>query len=155
MDIDAMMNSFRLASRELFNNFFRLDRPWEKATEAWALEGRFRTVEDALFQKLVNEPAGLARMPYGELQPSIIVELRGDFAPVMVNRLIDSGYWDHPIKEITQEARLLFIRLFDWDQLNYRDNQYVRVKIDQWRSHPDVAGKHALLESHHIKFRKS
>lgn len=154
MDINAMMNSFRIAGRELFNNYFRLDAPWDRANEAWTIEERFRTIEKVLFQKLVTEPAGLVGVSYGALQPGITVELRSDFAPAMVNRQIDSGYWDHPITEITREARLLFIRLFDWDQLDYRDNQYVRVKIDEWHAHPEVAGKHALLECRHIKFGK-
>ncbi len=156
MDIDDLMNSFRLAGRELFNHFFRLDNPWNNSVEAWLLEGRFSRVERVLFRVLVSEPAALPDIRYGEVQTSIFVELRsGTSAPIMVNRGIDSGSWDHPLREATGEARLLFVRFFDWDQLGYRDNRYARVQIDSWPSRPDVIGKHALIETQYVRFAKA
>lgn len=152
-DLDEMMNRFRLASRELFNHYFRVPDPYN--SNGWALEERFSVVQEVLFQKLVSEPASLSAMSYGQIQPEILVELRGsDAAPVMLNRKIDSGYWDYHIKEVTNEPTLLFVSYFDWDQLNFRDNRYVRVQVDSWASCTEVVGKHALIESHHVRFAK-
>lgn len=154
MDLDARLNHFRTASRELFNHFFRVDDPYNN-DDAWALEERYREVESLLFAKLVLEPADLPIIPYGTLNPNIRVELRrGELAPIMLNREIDSGYWDYPLKEVTREAKLAFVSFFDWDQLDYRDHRYVRVQVTEWRSWPDAVGKHAFIEAHCVRFTK-
>jgi hypothetical protein len=151
INIDEMMNQFRLASREVFNQFFRVPDPYDN--DGWLLEERFSEVQAVLFQKLVTQPASLSDTRYGDLQRDLLIELRHtDMVPAMVNREVDSGYWDYPLKEVNKEARLLFVRFFDWDQLDYRDNRYVRVQIDQWPSHPEAVGKHALIESHCVRF---
>lgn len=148
-----MMNQFRLASRELFNHYFRIPDPYDN--NGWLLEERFSHVQRILFQKLVTEPASLSDTEYGDLQPEILVELRcSESTRIMINREIRSGYWDYPIEKITQDARLLFISFFDWDQLDYRDNRYVRLQIDTWPSHPETSGKHALIESQYVRFTK-
>jgi len=151
MELDARLNQFRVASRELFNNYFRVDDPY-KNDQAWPMEERFREVEDLLFQKLVAEPAGLPPIGYGVFNPHIRVELpHAEFAPIMLNRQVDSGYWDHPLREVTREAKLAFISYFDWDQLNYRDHRYVRVQVLEWLTQPAVVGKHALIETHYVR----
>ncbi len=154
INIDEMMNRFRLASREVFNHFFRVSDPYNN--NGWLFEERFSGVQSVLFQKLVTEPASLSQVDYGNLQFEILVELRSyEPAPIMINREIDSGYWDHPIKEVTKDARLLFVSFFDWDQLDYRDNRYVRLQIDGWPSHHETSGKHALIESRYVRFTKA
>lgn len=154
MKLDALLNRFRIASRELFNHFFRVDDPYNKE-DAWNLEESYGEVEGLLFQKLVIEPADLSIIPYGKLHPNILVQLRhSDFCPVMLNREIDCGYWDFPLEEITREAQLSFISFFDWDQLDYRDHRYVRVQITQWPSQPNAVGKHALIETQYVCFAK-
>jgi hypothetical protein len=150
LDIDEMMNRFRLASRTLFNQFFRVSRPYEN--EGWIVEQRFSEVQALLFEKLVTEPASLPNVKYGFPQPEITVRLRNRTAPIMLNRERSSGYWDYPLKEINDEARLIFIRFFDWDQLDYRDHRYVVVEVQDWPAHPEVVGKQGLLESHHARF---
>jgi hypothetical protein len=59
----------------------------------------------------------------------------------MLNREVDSGYWDYPLEEVTREAKLGFISFFDWDQLDYRDHRYVRVQVLEWASQPTVVGE--------------
>jgi len=70
----------------------------------------------------------------------------------MLNREIDSGYWDYPVRFVPHICRLIFIAYFDWDQLNYRDHHYVRVQISDWPLHPEMRGKHGLIEATHIMF---
>jgi hypothetical protein len=149
--LNDSMTQFRLAARELFNTFFRVEAPY--TNDGWALEARFRVLESALFDQLVAAPNSLPLDSYGSHQPGVRVALRGlDFAPVMVNREVDSGYWDHPLTEATKDVELSFVRFFDWDILAVRDYQYVRVKIEAWPSHSEVVGKHALIEARCVGF---
>jgi hypothetical protein len=154
MDLDAMMNHFRVASRELFNQFFRIPDPYNN--DGWAYEERFSRVQAELFRALVVEPAKLPETQYGQLIPNIRVELRcSDRAPIMFNRDVDSGYWDHPLKEVTRDAKPSFVSFFDWDQLDYRNNRYVRAKVEAWPAQKAAEGKHALIEAQYVRFAKA
>ena len=153
MSLDEMVSQYRLASRELFNNYFRVSNPYRHENNGWLLDERFVEIEEILFKKLVIEPASIDDVKYGNIQPNIQVELRNsNFAPIMLNREIDSGYWDYPIEEVTKDVRLLFLIFFDWNRLDYRDNQYVRVEVSDWPLHPETIGKHALIEFQYVKF---
>lgn len=150
MTLNELINRFRLASRELFNNYFRVDIPG--SNDPWLIEERFSNVQEVLFQMMVTEPASLSRIEYGELQTDIFVELQSDFAPWLLNREKDSGYWDAEPKEVTRKAKMQFITFFDWDQLSYRDNTYVRVLVVDWPGEPSVVGKHALIEAQYVHY---
>jgi hypothetical protein len=151
MNIDVLMNQFRLASRELFNNYFRLSNPYED-DKAWPSQARFADVEILLFDKMVTEPAGLQCPEYGQVQPRVQVKLNSEFAPIMISRAIKSGYWDYPVKEITTESEMIFISFFDWDQLGVHDNRYVKVEISGSTKHPEIVGKQALIESQYVSY---
>lgn len=155
MKHDAQVNRFRLASRELFNNYFRIEDASGNGTdsEAWSALERFIEVETVLFEKMVLEPLELTGPTYGQCNPRIRVCLRsGSFAPIMLNREVDSGYWDYPLQEVTADAILQFVRFFDWDQLHYCDYRYVHVVVVDWPSHPAVVGKHALVETQYVRY---
>ena len=51
MNLDKNMRRFRLAGRELFNNYFRADEACNN--NGWELEERFSEVEAVLFDALV------------------------------------------------------------------------------------------------------
>lgn len=98
MSIDESMRRFRLASRELFNAYFRVEDPWNN--DGWRLEERFSEVEATLFDALVARPCKLNSTRYGESQPEIQVVLKcSEFAPAMVNRESDSGTGTFQFKE--------------------------------------------------------
>jgi hypothetical protein len=152
MTIDESISQFRLASRGPFNTYFRIADPYND-DDGWALAERFSQVESVLFDQFVAAPNSLPLGSYGTHQPYILVILRGlDFAPIMINREVDTGYWDHPIVEITKDAQLSFVRFFDWDVLAVRDYQYVRIRIDAWPVLPEIIGKHALIEARSVAF---
>jgi hypothetical protein len=151
MTLNEHMNRFRIASRELFNGYFRCASAYDDP-DAWVLEERFRKLQVALFHELVTEPAAIEQVSYGDTQPQILVEIQGDSIPWMLNRLVDSGYWDGLPGEVSRDARLLFVCFFDWDQLTVRDNRYVRVQVAGWAANPGVAAKHALIESHNVRY---
>jgi len=154
MTLDDSVNAFRLASRELFNGYFKVADPYENG--GWLLEERFSAVEEVLFEQLVSEPHSLPEGRYGSGQVAVAVELKSsDRAPIMVNRSQDSGYWDHPLVQVTKDVKLSFLRFFDWDQVGTKDNQYVRVVIVDWPTHPEVAGFHALIEAQYVVYRSA
>lgn len=151
MNITQLICRFRIASRELFNNFFSVPDPYDN--DGWTLEERFREVESVLFQQLVAVATGISEVRYGDLQPDIFVTLScGEFAPIMINRDESGGYWDFPITQVDSSARLGFVSFFDWDVLRCRDNQFVRVKILGWDSYPECVGKHALIDATNVAY---
>jgi hypothetical protein len=153
MELNALMVRFRLASRELFNHYFHQSIHDE---DEWDMAERFDTVQEHLFNALVTELANLPVVTYGKLQPSILVALRhSEFAPWMLNREIDSGYWDHSQREFNRDAVLQFVSFFDWDQTDFKDHRYVRVVVAAWPSHPELVGKQALVESQYMQFAKA
>jgi hypothetical protein len=154
MNLDERMKRFRIASRELFNAYFRMPKG-TTSEEAFLEEERFNAVQELLFIKLVTEPLGIPQQQhfYQNAQPNIRVAIETvDSIPALINREIKSGYWDYPIGRVTNETIMLFKTFFDFDSLGYRDNQYVRAKIIRWPSQPDVVGKDVLLESQYVCF---
>jgi hypothetical protein len=112
----------------------------------------FAEVEQALFLALVLQPAGLSDARYGEPNPRIRVCVSGEFgAPAMINRERNSGYWDHQVKRLDNEAELAFACFFDWDESSLVDFQYVRVEISRHPSH-ELVGKHALIDVRYVSF---
>lgn len=153
--VNQAIEAFRLASRGLFNDYFRVpNEPYEN--NGWSLLERFAEVEDALFKNMVGAGFQEALAPYGRPQQFISVTLRAvDFAPIMLNRERDSGYWDHPVTEVTKDAQMTFVRFFDWDQLAVRDNRYVEVVVAAWPSKPDLVGKHGLIETQYTAYSEA
>jgi hypothetical protein len=156
MALDQRMRQFRVASRELFNNYFRLAEPYPTTEEGWILEEQFQDVQKLLFQKMVAEPEQLKHVEYGKPQQEILVMVGSEWGvPWMLNRETNSGYWDDPLDRVTRDARLIFISYFDFDQLGFRDNQYVRAQVANWPAHPETLHKHALIEAQYVRFTRS
>lgn len=166
MDLNHSMHRFRLASRELFNNFFAVPLP--PANYDYEYYDGFNNVENVLFQSLVLDPC---IVPYSEdfaygvkMHPHIRVRLPSaeldrdlvggpiEIAPIMINREIDSGYWDHDVSKVDNSAIMKFVCFFDWESMHSRDNAFVRVQITDWPQHTDLIGKHALIESTMVRF---
>jgi hypothetical protein len=151
MPLDEMLILFRLASRELFNQYFHIHDPY--INNGWEYYERFKEVEKILFQKMVTEPSSIEDIEYGDPHHNIIVQLRDiDSAPIMINRGIDSGYWDYPITQISKDIKMIFINFFDWDQLGYRDYKYVKTKILGCPFNSELSGKQALIEVEYVRF---
>ena len=154
-NVHEAVNEFRLASRGLFNDYFRVkNEPYDNG--GWSLLERFCEVEDVLFQSLVGPVCKSELGPYGQTQVGLLVTLRsGRFAPIMLNREVESGYWDHPVTEITEEADIQFVRFFDWDQLATRDYRYVEVVVKSWPTKPELEGKHGLIETQYTAYSEA
>ncbi|HEY9677851.1 MAG TPA: hypothetical protein V6C76_07565 [Drouetiella sp.] len=167
MDLNRSINRFRLASRELFNNYFAVPLP--PATWDYEYYDGFNYVEERMFQALVLDPCivpflsddeytfGLKSHPYirVRLPEQDLDEFYGEgplSAPILINRELDSGYWDHPLHQFDNTAILKFICFFDWEHMHSRDYTYVRVEITDWPTHKEVVGKHALVESTMVRY---
>ena len=57
--------------------------------------------------------------------------------------------------KVPRDAEMVFVGFFDWDQLSFRDNQYVRVQLISWPAHPETKGKHALIDSQSVQFARA
>jgi hypothetical protein len=150
MDLDVLMNRFRVASRELFNHFFHSSTHDE---EPWFAQERHQEVETALFWALVTAPAELTEVPYGELQPEILIEpnFSGEL-DWMLNRERDSGYWDDDLKHAPTDSKINFLSFFQWDWLGIRDYDLVKVVVTASPSNERLIGKQALVQVSYSKF---
>jgi len=155
MELDQLINRFRLASRNLRNHYFH---PPDWDDDGWNVVERFEEVGRLLFENLVLCPAVLDLIDYGQPNPSIVVAPRrpGD-VPIMINRDrgADSGYWDHPTKTIASSTAMMFVEFFDWDELAYRDHRYAHVVITAHPSLADLIGHHGLIESQYVRYARA
>lgn len=151
---ENLMVDFRVAGRELFNRFFRIENPWENQEAAWSLVERFNDLESVLFQKMVSEALGMSGNCYGEPQKDILIVGQGQGeVSALINREVDSGYWDFPVTKVPVDAEMQFVAFFDWDVLLIRDNKFVRIRIASCASNPALAGKHALVDAQEVSYR--
>lgn len=144
--IDKILFDFRVTDCELFNRHFRIEDPWNNQEAAWECLERFNDFEIFLFKKLVSEALGIENEQYGKPQRNILAKLNAPLS-VLINREIDSGYWDHSAKELPQFSEIHFISFFDWDAISIRENRFIRAIISSCPLNPSLAGKQVLIDS--------
>jgi hypothetical protein len=144
--VETLLTEFRIADRELFNKHFRVEEPWENQDAAWILLERFHDLETILFQKMVPDALSITAHPYGEPQENILLNSEKPIS-ALINREINSGYWDFPLTEIPSKSELRFISYFDWDAISIRDNRYIRIEIYSCPLNPALTGKNALVDA--------
>lgn len=152
ISIDKSINRFRLASREIFNNFFLEDF---LKNEDWDFYEQFTCIEEELFYALVASRAGINANTYGLPQTEILARPSFDYTcgiPILLDKDIDSGCWDCPTKTAPSNCVFTFISFFDWDQKSYKDNRYLRAIVKEWPEMPDLVGKHALIETIYLSY---
>jgi hypothetical protein len=155
MNIDKLINKFRLASRELFNNYF-LETFLEN--EDWDFYELFYGMEEQLFFALVASRIGINGGTYGQPQQEILAipdPKCTSGIPIMLNREIDSGYWDHPTNMAIPACKFTFVSFFDWDQKSYKDNRYLKIIVKDWPENPSLIGKYALIETQYLSYIKA
>ena len=133
-------------------------RPLCPGGAAWDRRDAFSRVATELFTAVVLDPLGMtdqrpAPMWEHAAAPLTCFEVTpvATTIPIMINRGSPrTGYWDDPVREIAQrQARIQFVRFFDWDELGYRDFQYIESLIMGVAGHPELAGRYALIEFGH------
>lgn len=153
-DITDIVQGYRECACHVWNTHFL------PASPDWDERDRFADACVALFRGLVLLPLGRDV----DLQPDYrqpLLPLRfvrvfpATNAEVIVNREVDSGYWDwgNPMPRVEKDDMdLRFIHFFDWNLLGPRDFEFVRVLIATSEKFPAASGKHALIRSTEVTF---
>jgi hypothetical protein len=162
-DVSSLFLAFREAARHLWNTAFYRPDPHSEGAVAWDRRDAFSRVATELFSAIVLEPLGAtdrrlapmwehaaAPLTCFEVDPSATTAI-----PIMINRASPlTGYWDDPVSQIAPgEARMQFVSFFDWDELGFRDFQYVETLIVDFPAHPGLVGRYALIQFGYASFR--
>jgi hypothetical protein len=144
--------------RHLWNaNFLNL---LPTTRDQWGARRQFNDACSILFGALVVDRIGLSSAadaahilsPSRRPSPSPlarlhIVPLVDCRVRIMINRdaTADHGYWDHPVKRVqSQDVELRLVRLYDFDELGFRDLRYYLVRVLSSRFE-GLAGRAALI----------
>ena len=148
-----------MSARAIWNTAFWPDQD----SRNWDSIDQFHQIAKLLFKELVlakfDKELPLQDLfknaiPFFHAVPSVV-----HGTPIMIQNPrpgAPTGYWDDPVKLVKPEqAELLFIAYFDWNQMDYIDLQYYRVRIASFDGHSELVGREALIERQHaaIHFR--
>jgi hypothetical protein len=152
-DVSSIFDHYRMSARAIWNTAFWPDADFRN----WDSIEQFHEIEKLLFQELVLakvdrewplQSVFRTAIPFFHLVPSI-----SHGTPILIQKPREGaprGYWDDPVNLVKPEqAELLFVAYFDWDEMNYIDLQYYRVKIGRFDTHPELVGREALIERQH------
>ena len=151
---NTAINKFRIASREVFNHYFRREDPYEN--DGWDLEERFRRLQDVMWMEIVIAEGVGQDLSYGLTNRGIVVVPTSSVrTPIMISD--GPGSRAHPVVFAPPESRFAFMEYFDWDQLAYRDNQYTRLQITEWPGelNADLVGREALIEAQYVTYESA
>jgi hypothetical protein len=150
-DVTEIVDHYRITARSLWNTAF-----WT-VSDLRTPEAReqFDEINLMLFDGLVLarleqqlERAQLFRSP----MPFLRVTPSSQTVPILINER--PGCWDHPVNSVdSDKVEMHFIEFFDWNQFDYVDFQYYRVKIAKLDGHPDVVGREALIERQYARVK--
>jgi hypothetical protein len=148
-DVTARFDEYRECVRHLWNVHFRPDA---ELNNDWDLRDSFDRLAVELFRVLVLRKIG--RMD-AELAPDYfyprvpLMFFRLEFperTDIMINRGIDTGYWDDPLRMASSDdLDVRFVQFHDWSLLEYRDFAHYRGRIVGSRSHSHVIGRDILI----------
>jgi hypothetical protein len=158
-DVTAWLGSYRECARHVWNGYFL--EAIATSSDKWALRDEFDDVCSILFGSLVAAPLGVAaaydareilsrsRDPVARVIHwlHVVPKTTPAGVPIMINRdrEKDSGYWDHPVRQVAAtEVSLRFMRWFDFDELGFRDLKYFLVRVVS-ASRDDIVGRAALI----------
>jgi len=153
MDLNKRMNDFRLASRELYNQyFFSEDR--EQASEA---EERHSILLEYLFQYMVLEPENIKGSEYFEENKKLLVALKNrntGYYQIEVEK--SQGQWSiEKIPCSLGSPELFFQCYFDWDDLDIKDNKYVKGTLKSCPGVEHFVGKNCHFDAGEVVFKKA
>jgi hypothetical protein len=152
-DVRSIFDHYRVSARAIWNTAFWPDQDFRN----WDSIDQFHQIEKLLFQERILAKVDREwplqdlfknAIPFFRVIPSLD---RG--TPIMIQnpRLgAPTGYWDDPVNLVKPgQVELLFIAYFDWDQMDFIDLRYYRVKIASFDAHSELVGREALIERQH------
>lgn len=146
MDVTAIFDHYRNAARGLWNTAF-----WPcPEFRNWDSFDQFEEIERILFRELVLNKID-REFPSDQIfvQPIPFIRVVPDgHLPILIQRSAnESGYWDNPVNSVKRDdAEMMFLAYFDWNNMDYLDFHYYRVKIAKFETHPEVEKLEALIE---------
>ncbi|HKF53175.1 MAG TPA: hypothetical protein VKB26_12750 [Candidatus Acidoferrales bacterium] len=150
-DISDVFDHYRVSARAIWNTAFWPDvslRDWDSVDQ-------FDEIQRILFTELVlrkTEREWPMQDVFQKAIPFFRIVPTCD-APIMINNPRsprETGYWDDPVNRVKPgESELQFIAYFDWNQMDYVDLRYYRVKICRFDGHSEVVGREALIDRDH------
>lgn len=148
--VSNIFDHYRMSARAIWNTAFWPDQDFRN----WDSIDQFHQIEKLLFQELVLAKVDREwpihelfkdAIPFFRVVPSI-----EHGTPIMIQSPrpgAPTGYWDDPVNLVKPgQAELLFIAYFDWDQMDFIDLRYYRVKIASFDAHSELVGRDALIE---------
>ena len=153
-DITSIINNHRECVRHLWNVYFRMPNPTMEQIDA---AFRFDKIANLLFSDLVLNQIGkygYERISDKEPWPFLKVEIRNNTqCPALINRPSSEGkYWDEPVNYFIGDGiDLRFIGYFDWDEYNYIDYKFYKIKILAYPQYPHLVGREALIETQNVR----
>lgn len=149
-DITPLIHQYRECIRHLWNTYF-----WQDVLtiENADLTDEFDDIASKLFSALVLNKIGVEGV---ELAPSywgpkkalnfLQVQVPMSCNSVMVNREMDSGYWDLTItEEELRQTTMIFLHFFDFDSYGFREWGYYLAEIEKSDLRPELVGRTALV----------
>jgi hypothetical protein len=148
-DVTERMNGYRECVRHLWNTHLRANA---ESSQDWDLRDEFNEVTARLFRMLVLRPLGREEWEFlpdhwAKRQPFPFLHVAVEpTSEILVNRELESGYWDHPLKVVdSRDLELRFLQYFDWWDLGVKDLAFYRVRIVGSTKYASLIGKDALL----------
>jgi hypothetical protein len=152
-DVTSILDHYRESARAIWNTAFWPDQDFRN----WDSLEQFNEIEKLLFQELVLAKVDRewrlqnlfeSAIPFFHIVPSI-----AHGTPILIQKPrqgAPTGYWDDPVNLVKPgQAELHFIAYFDWNQMDYIDLRYYRVKIASFDTHSELVGREALIERQH------
>jgi hypothetical protein len=147
-DISSIFGHYRVSARAIWNTAFWPDPDFRN----WDSIDQFHEIQKFLFRELVLARAN-REWPLQDLFENAIPFFRIVplvQAPIMIQKPrpeAPRGYWDDAVDSIKPgQGELLFIAYFDWNELDYIDLRYYRIKIASFDAHPELVGREALID---------
>lgn len=154
-DVTELMDHYRIISRSIWNAGF-----WPvSGLRNWDSRDQFDQIKKLLFKSLVDARAAeeddfcdLGNVPEHLYR---VIPAGSAPVPIMIHQPREGDrnrYWDDPISQISgSEAELHFIDYFDWNEMDYIDFQYYRVRIAAFPTQPHLVGREALLDHRYAR----
>jgi hypothetical protein len=149
-NVSGVFDHYRISATAIWNTAFWPDEDFRSRDSI----KQFREIEKLLFRELVLRKVArewlLDRLfsdaiPFFRIVPSHVHGV-----PIMIQDPrpgAPTGYRDDPVNLLRPgEAELRFISYFDWNQMDYIDLRYYRVKIASFDAHSALVGREALIE---------
>lgn len=153
MGLTERMNQFRLASRDLYNQYFYS----ESRDQAIEAEERHSNLLEYLFQYMVLEPEDIRDVEYFESNDKIVVTLKDrDNGFYLVKVEVSPGNWKQVrVHYQAEPPKMYFENYFDWDELGIKDNQFVEGRIFSFPGNESLVGKTGHFDAREAIFEKA